>query len=798
MSEIKHKSQKQKGAEAEVESFREDLGPFVIAAETTRMAMVFTNAKEPSNPIIFANDSFLALTGYDRKEVLGQSFNFLLAGRDDSEALAQVEAAFGSGVGSNLEIRCRRKDGDAFWATVFIGPVLDETGDVVQHFASFVDLTKHKQEQERLRHLLADAERQRELRDRAEQELRDSEKDYRDLFELSPDGIIAWDSNGIIQASNTSAATVVGYDRTEDLLGKSWLGFIIPEDRPSLAEKVRKVQQSGGVIESEFGVMRKDGSRIFAEARLHAVLDSAGNPVQNIAIVRDITDRKAMETALRDSEGSYRSLFELSPDAIVAWKSNAVIEAANQAAATMLGYDQAEDLFGRSWLDFVVPEDAPARAVATRSAEQSGGLIGSEFSMQRKDGSRFPVEGRLRAALDSAGNPVRTIAIARDITARKQAEHALQRLNRTLRNLVAADTAVVHATTEQTLLDDMCRVCVEVGGYRLVCIGFVEHDEAKTVRPVAWAGEHAEYIQKANLTWADTERGRGPTGAAIRTARTQINQNIEINPAMAPWRADLVGYGFKSSVALPLKSGSEVFGAVTLFAGEPDAFGLEEVDLLEELAGDLAYGIQARRDRAGRETALAALDGALKSTVQAVAGALEMHDTYTAGHERHVADLSVAIARELGLTESLIEGLFLAGLIHDVGKINIPSEFLSKPGKLTPLEYQLIQTHVQAGYDIIKTISFPWPIAQSMLQHHERLDGSGYPNHLKGEAISIEGRILGVADVVDAMQSHRPYRPALGLDAALAEIEQGKGRLYDPAVVDACTVLFRQKGFKFS
>jgi PAS domain-containing protein len=417
--------------------------------------------------------------------------------------------------------------------------------------------------------------------------------------------------------------------------------------------------------------------------------------------------------------------------------------------------------------------------------------------MQRKDGSRIPVEGRLRSALDGAGKPVRTIAIARDVTERKRADHVLRQLNRALRTLSAADAAVVHATTEQELLDEMCRVCVEVGGYRLVSIGFVEHDEAKSGRPMAWAGEHAEYLQKAIVTWADTERGRGPTGTAVRTGQTQISQNIETNPAMAPWRAELLGYGFKSSVALPLKSGSEVFGAVTLFAGEPDSFGPEEVDLLKELADDLAYGIVALRDRAGREAAVGALDKALKSTVQAVAGAIEAHDVYTAGHERHVADLSVAIARELGLSESLIEGLFLAGLIHDLGKISVPSEFLSKPGKLSPLEYEVIQTHVQVGYDIIRGINFPWPIGQSILQHHERLDGSGYPNHLKGEAISMEGRILGVADVVDAMQSHRPYRPALGLDAALAEIEAGKGSLYDPAVVDACTVLFRQKGFKF-
>jgi HD-GYP domain-containing protein (c-di-GMP phosphodiesterase class II) len=310
---------------------------------------------------------------------------------------------------------------------------------------------------------------------------------------------------------------------------------------------------------------------------------------------------------------------------------------------------------------------------------------------------------------------------------------------------------------------------------------------------VAWAGEHPEFIQTANITWADTERGRGPTGAAIRTGEAQINQNVETNPVMAPWRAEMLRHGFKACSALPLKKNSEAFGALTFYGAEQDAFGSEEVNLLKQLAADLSFGICSRRDRLGRAAALSAQQENLKSTVEAIATSVEMRDAYTAGHQRRVAQLAAAIAGEIGL----IEGLFLAATIHDVGKINIPAELLSKPGKLSPLEFQMIQTHAQTGYDIIKGINFPWPIGQMVLQHHERLDGSGYPNHLKGEAILIEAKVLAVADVVDAMLPHRPYRPALGLDAALEEIEAGRGRLYDPTVADACIALFRQKGFEF-
>ena len=164
---------------------------------------------------------------------------------------------------------------------------------------------------------------------------------------------------------------------------------------------------------------------------------------------------------------------------------------------------------------------------------------------------------------------------------------------------------------------------------------------------------------------------------------------------------------------------------------------------------------------------------------------------------RRVSKLAGAIARNVGMPESQIEGLVLASAIHDVGKIQVPTNILSKPGELTDLEFQLMQRHVQAGYDILKGVEFPWPVAQTVLQHHERIDGSGYPHGLKADAILLEAKILAVADVVNSIMSRRPYREGLGLEAALDEIERGRGKLYDPAVVEACTSLFRQKAFSF-
>ena len=192
------------------------------------------------------------------------------------------------------------------------------------------------------------------------------------------------------------------------------------------------------------------------------------------------------------------------------------------------------------------------------------------------------------------------------------------------------------------------------------------------------------------------------------------------------------------------------------------------------------------------------LQQSLDKIVNAMSLTLEERDPYTAGHQKRTTDLSLAIAREMGLSKHEIKGLQLAGLIHDMGKISVPGEILSKPGCLNDAELQLIKRHPQVAYDILNKIDFPWSVDQIVLQHHEKLDGSGYPQGLSGEEILLESRILCVADVVETMETHRPYRPSLGRDAALGEISKNRGILYDPEVVDACLKLFQEKGFQYS
>jgi len=207
--------------------------------------------------------------------------------------------------------------------------------------------------------------------------------------------------------------------------------------------------------------------------------------------------------------------------------------------------------------------------------------------------------------------------------------------------------------------------------------------------------------------------------------------------------------------------------------------------------------ITARKEAEGKlHQSLDSLKRAINTTIQVLVSALESRDPYTTGHQSRAADLACAITTEMGLDQDKIEGIRMASIIHDIGKLAVPTEILAKPGKLTDIEFLLIKQHSQTGYDMLKDVESPWPLAQIVHQHHERMNGTGYPKNLKGDEILLESRILAVADVVEAISSDRPYRPSLGIDFALDEIDKNKGVLYDDVVANACLNLFREKGFQ--
>jgi putative nucleotidyltransferase with HDIG domain len=399
---------------------------------------------------------------------------------------------------------------------------------------------------------------------------------------------------------------------------------------------------------------------------------------------------------------------------------------------------------------------------------------------------------------DQAGQLL--VTFSQDIS---EARIRTARFERALHVTGACNLELIRATDEKNLITNFCQKLVEIGGYRFVWMGYVDHDARQTLRPVAMAGYEAGYLTNANIALNDPVRSLGPSGRAIKSGRIYVCRDILKAPDFAPWREAASSRGYRSSIAIPMQNNhGEMLGVLNIYSTEAFDFDEEEQRRLSQIVSDLAFGITALRNYRGKVQAAADLEQSLEKlqrtmtqTVNALATVVEIRDPYTAGHQRKVTSLAVAIAREMGLGEDQVEAIFVAATLHDIGKISIPSEILSKPGKISDMELGLIRNHSQSGYEIIKSIEFPWPVAEIVLQHHERLNGSGYPRGLQGEKILLSARIIAVADVVEAMAADRPYRAAQGLDKALEEITMHRGDFYDPVVVDACNKLFSQSGF---
>ncbi len=382
-----------------------------------------------------------------------------------------------------------------------------------------------------------------------------------------------------------------------------------------------------------------------------------------------------------------------------------------------------------------------------------------------------------------------------DLTAHMLLEDRLQTKIRELQLLSEINSAMLRAESEQELLEECCRIIVERGGYRMAWVGFAEDGPVKRVKPVAHFGYEDGYLKVVTLTWDETELGRGPTGMAIRTEAIQCSHEIATDPNLKAWRTEAAERGYCSSIALPFRVSEDQMACLTAYADKPNNWSQSEKDLMQDVAEDLGFGLKGLRTEVAKNQYQQDLRATLLETIEVIAETVDQRDPYTAGHQHRVADLCCLIANKLGLSEDRTLGLELAAMIHDLGKIGVPIELLTKPGRLSLAQLNVIKEHAQIGYDIIKNVHFPWPIADIVHQHHERLDGSGHPLGLKAEDILLEAKILGVADVVEAMGTDRPYRKAHGIEVALQEITSKRDILYDPAVADACVELFHKDGY---
>ncbi len=766
-----------KGMETALQKERD----FVSAVMHTLGALVVVLDRKGN--IIQFNHACEAVTGYSFAEIEGRAVWDTLLLPEEQDSVREVFNSLQHGMFPNEhENFWRTKDGGRrliHWSNTTL---TDDSGDMQYLLATGIDITDRKA---------------------AEDALHANEARFRSLIENSSDIIAIFDAGGYVRYVSPSIERLLGYD-VDELIGKNGLELIHPDDLANARESIDRSLNNPGVAQTaEFRIRDKDGAWHFLEA---SGKNLSGDPsIGGIVInARDATARKLAEEKMLRSEMRFRNLVETTSDWVWEIDENGKYTYVSPRVRELLGYDP-EEVIGKTPFDLMPPEEARrvSEIFAPLLAERRN-VTGLENTNLHKNGYCVVLETSAVPNFDANGAFRGYRGIDRDITERKKVEESLRKLNRALRTLSGCNESLVHAMDEQELLAAICEVIVRTGGYRFAWVGYAEHNDGKSVRPMAFAGEEAGFLNTIRFGWGDDDSGRNPIGEAIRTGTPQGISNIETSAALLLPREEALRRGYISCLSLPLRNGDTVMGVLAIYAAESNAFDDEEVKLLMELADDLVYGIGALRTRAERERAMeqnrlhtVRMEKALLETIEAIGSALEKRDPYTAGHQRQVAKLAHAIAQEMKLPQEIAEGIYMGCLIHDIGKIYIPAEILSRPGKLTNAEFEIIKCHPQVGYDIIKGIEFPWPVAKMILEHHERMNGSGYPQGLKGGEISLEARILAVADVVEAMASHRPYRPAVGLDNALEEISQNREALYDPQAVDVCLRLFREKGFQF-
>ena len=624
------------------------------------------------------------------------------------------------------------------------------------------------------------------------------------LYELSwtyaQDGKIAIDAGaGTILDANPAMEALMGYSRAE-LIGMQ-VTMLHPEaERERVKVEIRKAALKGSPHPG-FHIQRKDGSLASVAIWSSESLKPGSGPIL-IVEFRDLTAHNDREEHLVRMEARYRGLLEAAPDGIVVVNQGVEIVLLNSLAEKQFGY-RRDELLGQK-VTSIIPEGFAERLIAdgTRTAaealaQQIG--TGIELVALRKDGSEFPIEIML-SPLESAEGILVTAAI-RDITAQKEREHRLIAQNWALSAYAGAALALAPASSSEELLKAICEAITRQSIYVLAFAGIAEDGQEKKIRVAAEAGSAVSFLHGMDLSWSERDPDdRSPSGICIRTNKLQIIADTETSDVFAPWRERASRFGIRSSIYIPLRVEGGWQGELAIYAALPNAFEAPEIEVFQHLAEQIVHGVHALNQGLALDAGQIILANtqrkltdALSAMVKPMVAAMEMRDPYTAGHEIRVADIAVAIGREMGWLEEQLHGLYVAAQVHDIGKISIPAEILTKPTKLTAGEWGLIHEHPETGYIILKDIPFPWPIAEIVRQHHERLDGSGYPLGLKGDAILPEAKVMAVADMVEAMASHRPYRPAIKLHVVLQQLEKEAGRLLDVEAVRACATLFRQK-----
>jgi PAS domain S-box-containing protein/putative nucleotidyltransferase with HDIG domain len=580
-----------------------------------------------------------------------------------------------------------------------------------------------------------------------EEILRESEEKFRNVFDNSAIGklITSLDRTVIV---NQAFADMLGYTK-EELSHIKWQDISHPDDIDEIKRKLEPLQ-AGREKYARFvkRYVKKNGAIVWGDVSTVLQMDNGGKPLYYITSIIDITERKKAEEALQKSETLLKSTSEMAK--VGGWEVDAKTFEVNWSEETYrihelpLGHKPPLE----EAINYFHPDERQKLSDSIQRSLKYGEAWDLEMRFTSAKGKHLWTRAICFPVIEN-GKTVRLKGTFQDITERKLAQQIIEKQREEYRTIFDA------------------------------------------VRPMIMYKDKEGVIQRINKSGAATVN---------RDPKEMVGKTLyDFFPAA---EADKFAEEDKQVIA----SGKPLIGLISEYTRPSGRKRWAQIDRIPyfDANGDVMGIITLSQDITRRklaeqnlEKSYASLKKTLNDAIQTMVKIVEMRDPYTAGHQQKVADLATAIAGKMNLEDTRIEQLKMAAVVHDIGKMQVSSDILSKPGKLSHNELELIQAHAQHGYDIVKSMDFPCSIAQAILQHHERLDGSGYPNGLKGEDILLEAKILAVADTIEAMASHRPYRPALGIDKALDEISKNRGTLYDPDVVDACLEVFNSDKFQF-
>jgi PAS domain S-box-containing protein len=618
---------------------------------------------------------------------------------------------------------------------------------------------------------------------------------FEQLVRLARDIFLLLDPSGNIVECNAAAVAAYGYS-ADELRGMNLRDLRAPESQATLEQDWQATAGPGGALFQTVH-RRKDGSSFPVEVSAQTI-DIQGRSYRQ-SFIRDITERRAAEAQIRRMNSAYATLSETNQAIVRLHDVNELFPRICRIAVEFGGYlgawvglvDEQNRRIVPAAVDGNIDDYVRQISISTDPAQPEGR---GPTALAVREGRPYYCQDFLE---DPATEPWHELAA--EFGVRSSSSLPLRRGGAVIGtlNLYSAEPGVFDAAT-QALLEEMA---VDIA----FALDNFEREAARRQAEEALAHSEARFrsMLEQNISAMFMVEG-GILTYANRRAGEILGYSAE----------ELIGRAFLDLVVEPDRP--NIAAAMRqLLSGEQKSvegnFGVLRKDetvadiganaVLATMQGKRAIlGIaqdigERRKAQAEIDRYIGRLERAMQSTLTAVSLMVELRDPYTAGHEHRVGELAAAIGAEMGLAEATVKGLRLAGYVHDIGKVSVPAEILSKPSRLTPIEFELIKGHSQSGYDVLKDVDFPWPLAEVILQHHERLDGSGYPRQLKDGEILLEARIMAVADVVEAMSSHRPYRPGLGIDAALKEIGTNSAKLYDPQVAAACLRLFRDKGY---